>query len=52
MKSAYESLITEGKGTLVRIRHRWEDRIKVDHKYGMRMDWFIWLRVGTSDRHL
>jgi hypothetical protein len=39
----------EGKRPLRRLRHRWKDNIKFDHKQDLRM-WtgFIWLKIGSS----
>jgi hypothetical protein len=43
----------EGKRTLVRPRHRWEDNIKVDLKgVGWKRGCMIWLRIGTDGSHL
>jgi hypothetical protein len=43
----------EGKRSLGRLRHRWEDNIKMDLKEtGWVWTVFIWLRVGTCCRLL
>jgi hypothetical protein len=43
---------TEGKGPLGRLRHRWEDRIRMDlGKIGWGVGgWsgFCWFRIGTG----
>jgi hypothetical protein len=55
-RDAYWLLVgkPEGKMSLRRPRHRWEYNIKT---YLQRVGWgartsLIWLRIGTSDRHL
>jgi hypothetical protein len=41
---------SEGRRSLERPRHRWDDNIKMDLKEGGWEVWtgFIWLRIGTS----
>lgn len=38
----------EGKTTLERQRHRWEDPIKIRLECGGGINWIDWLRIGTS----
>ena len=44
----------EGKRTLGRHRHRWEDNIKMDFRKWDVGAWtgLIWLRIGAVVRHL
>jgi hypothetical protein len=53
MKNSYKILIEKSKEKrpLGRPRLRWEDNMKLDLKYGVRV-WteFIWLRIGSIDR--
>jgi hypothetical protein len=44
----------EGKRPLGRPRRRWEDTIRMGFREigGEGVDWFIWLRIGTSGRIL
>jgi hypothetical protein len=52
-RNAYRVLVgkPEGKRPLERLRHRWEDGIKMDLKETGWGVWsgFTWLRVGTLD---
>ena len=40
--------VPEGKRTFGRPRHRWEDNITMDLKWGGAWTCLIWLRIGTS----
>ena len=55
-RGAYRGLVgrCEGKGTLGRPRHRWEDNIKVDlQKVGCgARTGSIWVRIGADGGHL
>ena len=43
----------EGEGPFGKLRHRWEDNIKMDLKLvGRAWTGLTWLRTGTSDRLL
>jgi hypothetical protein len=45
---------TEGKRSLRRVRHRWEDNIKMIIRKWDVGTWtgLMWLRIGTGGRHL
>jgi hypothetical protein len=50
-RNAYKILVgkSDGKRQVGRPKCRWEDNIKIDLKYDMRMrNGFIWLRIRTS----
>ena len=44
----------DGKRPLGRLRHRWEDNIKMNHQEVDVGAWTgsCWLRIGTGGRHL
>jgi len=53
MRNAYIISVEkhEGNRSIGRPRHRWEDNIKMDLKYGMRVSTgFIWLRIWSSSK--
>ena len=55
-RNAYEVLVgkPEGKRTLARPRHRWQDGIRIDLQEIGWGAWIglIWLRIGTNGRLL